>query len=189
MPKECLVFKIPRFTFRALFATMKLVLDTEGEIKDNPQDKRVYELGCLLVPDMAEEDIPVNHGNLKELIVSFGGEIISDEMPKILNLAYPMQKTITNVRKKFNTAYFGWIKFFMDADKIPELKKNLDLNGTIVRFLILKTIKENTIASKRFVRGDAYHRHPSAKKNIEDAVATPINKEEIDREIDAMVAI
>ena len=90
-------------------------------------DSRVYELGYLLVPSIAEENLPVVYGNLKELVNSFKGEIISDEMPKMIPLAYTMAKVITNVRHKFNTAYFGWIKFFMDSEKVLELKKNTQL--------------------------------------------------------------
>jgi ribosomal protein S6 len=125
---------------------------------------------------------------LKELAVSFGGEVISDDMPKMINLAYSMQKVTSNVRRKFNTAYFGWIKFTMEASQILELKKRLDLDPTIIRFLILKTVKENTIAAKRFVRGEIYTRKPKSKTPENESVA-PINKEEIDKEIDALVAV
>ena len=42
----------------------------------------------------------------------------------MIQLAYSMVKVVANVRNKFNTAYFGWIKFAMDSDKILELKRN-----------------------------------------------------------------
>jgi hypothetical protein len=100
-----------------------------------------------------------------------------------------MVKVVANVRNKFNTAYFGWTKFTMDSDKVLELKKKLDLDPNFIRFLILKTVKENTIAAKRFVRGDMAHRRPRVEKNENDETAVPINKEEIDKEIDALVAV
>jgi len=74
--------------------------------------------------------------------------------------------------------------------KSLELKKKLDLDPNMVRFLILKTVKENTVASKRFVHRDAVRRKvPTVKKEgeVSEEVA-PINKEEVDKEIDAMVA-
>ncbi len=150
---------------------------------------RVYELGYLLVPTFSEEEVPAAFGNLKELISSFGGMTIADEMPKMIPLAYTMTKIISNLHTKFNTAYFGWIKFTMDSDKVLELKKKLDLDPTMIRFLILKTVKENTIASKRFVRGDMTHRKPKVEKGGENEVVVPINKEEIDKEIDAMISV
>ena len=158
----------------------------ENEILEETNG-RVYELGYLLVPTLEELNVPVIFGNLKELVSSLGGVHISDEMPKMIPLAYSMVKVVSNVRSKFNTAYFGWIKFSMDADKILELKKKLDLDPNFIRFLILKTVKENTIAAKRFVRGDIMHKKFKAKTEDTENVV-PINKEEIDKEIDALVA-
>ncbi len=150
---------------------------------------KIYEIGYLLVPTIAQEDVGVMYGNLKELITTLGGVIIADEMPKMISLAYTMSKVISNIRNKFNTAYFGWTKFSMSGEKVLELKKKIDLDSNFVRFLILKTVKENTIASKRFVRQDMMHRRSGTiKKSGEGGEVVPINKEEIDKEIDAMVA-
>ena len=124
-----------------------------------------------------------------ELARKFNGEIISDEMPKMIPLAYTMSKVIQNVRNKFNTAYFGWIKFEINSEKVLELKKKLDLDPNIVRFLIIKTVKENTIAAKRFVHRDSVRRKvPTTKKEGESNEVAPINKEEVDKEIEAMIA-
>jgi len=49
-------------------------------------NSRVYELGYLLVPTISEENLPVMYGNIKELVSSFSGELISDEMPKMIPL-------------------------------------------------------------------------------------------------------
>ena len=160
---------------------------SENEIATE-KNAKVYELGYLLVPTIATDDVSVSYGNLKELVSSLGGEIISDEMPKMTNLAYLMTKVVSNVRSKFNTAYFGWIKFTMETQKVLELKKTLDLDPNIIRFLILKPVKENIIAAKRFVRGETYKR-PAMKKSAENEIVVPINKEEIDKEIDALVAV
>ncbi|MFH1200836.1 MAG: 30S ribosomal protein S6 [bacterium] len=162
--------------------------ESENEVSEDT-NSRVYELGYLLVPTLEEVDVPVTFGNLKELVSSLGGITISDEMPKMFTLAYPMVKVIANLRNKFKTAYFGWIKFTMDADKILELKKRLDLDPNFIRFLILKTVKENTITTpKRFIHGEMAHRKTKIEKSENDKTAISINKEEIDKEIDAMVA-
>lgn len=159
-------------------------MDKNNENIEN--DSRVYEVGYILVPTIEETEVPAVYGNLKELVSSFGGVHISDEMPRMTPLAYTMVKVVANVRNKFNTGYFGWVKFTMDSDKVLDLKKKLDLDPQIIRYLILKTVKENTLAAKRFVRGDL-HKKPITKKN-ENEEAAPINKEEIDKEIDAMIA-
>jgi ribosomal protein S6 len=161
---------------------------TENERGEDGKE-RVYELGYLLSPAISEEDVPVVVGNLKELISSLNGIAISDEMPKMMPLAYAMVKVVANVRNKFNSAYFGWDKFTMSSDAVLQLKKKLDLDPNFIRFLILKTVKENTVASKRFVRGDMAHRRPRSEKSEQSGTIAPINKEEIDKEIDAMVAV
>jgi ribosomal protein S6 len=162
--------------------------EVENEIIEEGNSK-VYELGYLLVPTLSEEEIPATFGNLKELISSFSGVAISDEMPKMMTLAYPMIKVIANLRNKFKTAYFGWIKFTMDSNEVLKLKKRLDLDPNIVRFLIIKTVKENTFNIKRFTRGEFTNRRAKTDKNKNDEVSVPINKEEIDKEIDALVAV
>ncbi|MES2315474.1 MAG: 30S ribosomal protein S6 [Patescibacteria group bacterium] len=168
----------------------ELDLPIKGENEPKDSDKRVYELGYLLVPTIASENVPASYSSLKDLVVSFGGEVIADEIPKNIQLAYTITKVVTNVRTKYNSAYFGWIKFFMDPEKVLELKKKVDLSPEVMRFLLLKTVKENTIATKRFVGRDSAYRRPSAThKTTDTEEAAPINKEEIDKEIDAMVAV
>jgi ribosomal protein S6 len=202
MRRECLEFRTlslarrgqgeVELLFKFFFANMDLmqVSEKDIELKDENEivegDGRVYELGYLLASTITEENLPVVFGNLKELVSSLGGIAIADEMPKMIQLAYPMVKVVANVRNKFSTAYFGWVKFTMDSDKILELKKKLDLDPNFIRFLILKTVKENTIAAKRFVHRDVTHKIFKAKtENAENVI--PINKEEIDKEIDALV--
>ena len=48
---------------------------------------------------------------------------------------------------KYDTAYFGWIKFELEKSKVPELQKELKLNQDILRFILFKTVKEDTRAN------------------------------------------
>lgn len=160
----------------------------EDANEDVEINSRIYEVGYLLLPTIPEEGIPALYGNLKDLVVSLGGEIISDEMPKMITLAYTMSKVTQNVRSKFNSAFFGWVKFEINPEKVLELKKKLDLDPNFLRFLILKTVRENTIAAKRFVHKDSRKKIFSAKKEGENENVAPIDEKEIDKEIDAMVA-
>lgn len=153
-------------------------------------DARIYEVGYLLAPTVSEEDVPAMYGNLKELVSAAGGQVISDDMPKMIGLAYTMTKVVKNVRQKFNTAYFGWIKFALESGSVADLKKKLDGDPSIIRFLIMKTVRENTIAARRFVHREGMRRRPAAPRPEGAPAEAPaeINKEEIDKEIEAMVA-
>lgn len=160
-------------------------LSLENNIESNT-DSRIYEVGYLLAPTIAEEKVSEHYVALKDLVGSLDCETIADEMPRMISLAYTIEKIVQNVRSKYDTAYFGWVKFEMSPDKVLELKKKLDLNNDIVRFLLIKTIRENTVAAKRFVNRDAIRRKTPVVG--ENEVVAPINKEEIDKEIDAMVS-
>lgn len=163
-------------------------LDLENNMEGDV-DSRIYEVGYLLVPTIEEGGVPAIYGNLKELILSLGGGIIFDEIPRMMQLAYTLGKDVQNVRNKFDTAYFGWTKFEMEPEKVLKLKKKLDLDPNFLRLLIIKTIKENTVAASRFIHRDTMRRRVPSVAGSDNDVPVEINKEEIDKEIDAMVAL
>lgn len=152
---------------------------------DEVKEAQIYEIGYLLVPTLGEEELPKAYGDLKAMIENMGGLIIFDEMPKFINLAYPMLKVVSNVRNHFDTAYFGWIKFELPAEKIADIKKKLDTDVNTIRFLIIKTVRENTISQKKFISKDSFRRKSIQKDTPSEPIE--INKEELDKEIDAMI--
>jgi ribosomal protein S6 len=164
--------------------------EKEKNLEEVELNTKIYEVGYLLVPTLSEEEVPTIVGDLKELISSLKGEFISEEMPKMIPLAYTMLKVVQNVRSKFDSGYFGWIKFEMDSVGILELKKKLDLSPNIIRFLILKTVRENTLAQKRFPSKEGgIKRKTFVAKREEGEEVAPIDEKEIDEEIEKMVAV
>ena len=158
------------------------------EIETGDRDSRVYEVGYILVPTLAEEAVPAEYGNLKELVSSLGGNAISDEMPHKIELAYQMLKDIQNKRNKFESGYFGWMKFDMDPDSLSKLKEALTLSDKVIRFLITKTVRENTVAVKRMSDRREFSKKKPASSKTEDSVPVEINKEEVDKQIEALIA-
>jgi len=147
------------------------------------EKKQIYELGFLLLPTITEENLSISYGNLKELVTSLGGNIISSDNPRIINLAYEMTKTIENKKQRFSSAHFSWIKFEMETFKVEDLKKKLDLYPDMIRFLIIKTIRENTIAPRKY-SGAKYRSSTEKKESNEESL--PMDKEVVDKEIDAL---
>lgn len=105
----------------------------------------VYEVSYLLLPTMSEEQVPQKVASIKEALVSAGSEVISSEDPVLIDLAYSMVKVMQTSRAKADQGYFGWIKFEVSADKIDSIKKFFDNNADILRYLLIKTVKENTL--------------------------------------------
>ena len=105
--------------FKPSFASMKPMSDEEIKETDAQNaTEQVYELGYLLLPTILEENVSAAFGNLKELTTSLAGVPVSEEMPKMIQLAYPMSKVVANTRHRFTAAYFGWLKFTMGVDKV-----------------------------------------------------------------------
>lgn len=125
---------------------------TNEEIsKEKGGNETIYEVSYLLLPSLALEQVPAQILSLKEMIQKVGGAMISDEDAVLVDLAYPMTKVIQTDRHKYSSGYFGWFKFEMTADGIEAVKKNLDGNLNILRYLIIKTVRENTLLNGKMM--------------------------------------
>lgn len=161
----------------------------ENNKEDLELNEKVYEIGYLLVPSLTEEEATEFYSSFKGLISNHNGEFISDEIPKMIDLSYTIIKKIKNKNTKFNNAYFSWVKFQMSTGEILKFKKELDLEEKIIRFLIIKTVRENTIAPKKLVskEGGIKKKVFQAKKEEDEVEKAPINEDQIDSEIEKML--
>jgi len=114
-------------------------------VNTNEGSLTVYEASYLLLPTMSEEQVPQKVAGIKEALVSVGAEVISSEDPVLIDLAYSMVKVMQTSRAKADEGYFGWVKFEVSGDKIDSIKKFFDNNADVLRYLIIKTVKENTL--------------------------------------------
>lgn len=130
-------------------------MTTTEEAKIEDSETQVYELGFHVVSSVAvsadkqeEGELAVEVGSIKAIIEKQGGAFIAEEFPKKISLAYTMTKDIDGKRHKFDTAYFGWFKFEMKTENIINVKDEMDKDKNILRFIIIKTVKESTLAPK-----------------------------------------
>ena len=119
------------------------------DINEITVDSRVYEISFIF-DNKLDEGAALEKANvIKQSIATLGGSFISEEAPYMRELAYEMVRVVNNVNVRFNEGYFGWIKFEMDADKVKEFEKALKLDEELVRYLVVKTVRENTVFTKR----------------------------------------
>lgn len=109
----------------------------------------VYEVGFHLNPALPEGEVLGKVTDLKQAISLRGGVFISEGFPATRPLAYTITKRVGNENKRFNQSYFGWIKFEMTPELIVDLKKMLEGDVDIIRFLIIKTVREDTMLSSK----------------------------------------
>lgn len=155
----------------------------------------VYEIGYLMSPSVAEENLPSKTEELRKIIADVGASVIAEEAPHRQRLAYTVhKKTLSGSYDKYNEAYFGWIKFETGPDKIVAVKNTFENHPSVLRSLIVSTVRENTYLGKRALavasafggREDIASARPNTEKR-EKKEAAPVTVEEMDKSIDEMV--
>lgn len=151
----------------------------------------VYEVGYLLIPTVAEDKVLGEVSKIKDFIDKNKGAVISEGNPEMRNLAYPMVKKIATKNQKFNNAYFGWIKFETESDKINEIKAEVEKLENILRFLVIKTIRENTMISVPKAGKFSFDKEDgevAEENNTEDTKEdSEADEKELDETIDELV--
>ena len=152
-------------------------------MKVEKSENGVYELGFILVPGITEEKLAETFGVLKDVVSAAGGEVFGEEFPKMTTLAYTMEKTINNKIERFKEGWFGWVKFELATGDVAGIDAKMFLRDDVIRHLLISTVRENTLASKRVVGT-----RRTTKDGEEKSGAPEMSKEEIDREIEALVS-
>jgi ribosomal protein S6 len=119
------------------------------DINEITVDSRVYEISFIFDNKLDEGAALEKSNAIKQSIATFGGSFISEEAPYMRELAYEMIRVVNNVNVRFNEGYFGWIKFEMEPAKVKEFEKALKLDEQLVRYLVVTTVRENTVYTKR----------------------------------------
>ena len=155
-----------------------------ANVEEKDVQNSVYEVGYLMIPSIAEENLGEEVTIFKDSLLEKGVVFISDEYPKMLELAYEMSRSIANKNQKFLYGYFGWVKFECPTSQALVIKEMLDKNEKIIRFLLIKTVRESTMSTKR-----AYGKQDGSKRRSTPKTeeALPLNEEVIDKEIEALV--
>ncbi len=165
----------------------------ENNVEDEGVETRVYELGYHLVPSFTEEELPAEVAAVRARIEAHGGIFIADEFPRSTALTYTIFRSSGGKRERFSSSYFGWFKFEMDPGEAAKLKEELRTERRIIRFIVVKTVRENTIVPKRLLttekeENDALRKKEiSAPREAEKSTGSPVSDEELDKTIEGLV--
>ncbi len=116
---------------------------------------QVYELGFHFVPTLSEDEVVVQFSHLKSLIEKKGGTFISEETPQMIKLAYEISKTVKATKKRYTSAFFGWVKFEINPEEIAHIEKEVKAFETILRYIIIQTVRENTLVGNKATVADS----------------------------------
>jgi len=88
----------------------------------------MYELSFILGA-LSEKIEEQTIANIRSAVNGLGGNIKKENIWNKQKLAYPIKKHLFG--------YYIFFNFEMESEKIPELQKQLRLNGDVLRFLII----------------------------------------------------
>ncbi|MGB8815816.1 MAG: 30S ribosomal protein S6 [Minisyncoccia bacterium] len=162
-------------------------------------DEKVYEVGYHLISSIAEENVPGEVEKIKEILAKENSVIISEENPKLRPLTYTIKKAFGGTYKKFDKAYFGFIKFALtEGGDITKIDSFMKSNESVLRYLVIKTVRENTMfypKSLSFVAKEVKFKLEKSEKaekaekaEKEKTEVKPASVEDIDKSIDDLVS-
>ena len=147
----------------------------------------VYEIGYHLVPTLAEAEVAPMADKIRAMLGN--AEIIKEEAPRKINLAYIIERPGAGRREKYAEAYFGFKKFALDKEHINGIEQGLRAERAVLRYLLIQTVREEAAARRAVFTSDRLEgetiKKPVAKVAEEKA---EVSEEELDKSIDALVS-
>ena len=148
---------------------------------------RVYEIGFHIAPIVGDEAVAHEVSGIKALLEKAKAEVISEDFPRLRTLSYPLSKKIKGAKKIFDECYFGWVKFEVNPDALKDIEKEVEKLENVVRFIIIKTVRENTLYGAKFATKErmSFKKLDVAEKKNEPK--QEVDVVEVDKAIDELI--
>jgi len=141
-------------------------------------ERNNYELAFHVLPTVAEGEVSGVFDTIKALITTNGGELVDEEAPERFELAYEVVKHIDGKNRKFTSAYFGWVRFSVEAEAIEAITGGVSENANLLRHMVLKLTKAEEVDAFRF------HEALESEKMVQDVEEAPKAKKEETKEVE-----
>lgn len=116
----------------------------------NEQELVSYELAFHVLPTVAEGEVQGVVDTIKSHITKAGGQIFDEEEAQRFDLAYEIAKYMEGRNRRFSSAYFGWVRFRLEASRLAEVTEALDITKEMLRFMVVKLTKVEEANPFRF---------------------------------------
>ena len=150
--------------------------------KTAERDGKVYEIGYLLVSSIPEEKVAGQVSAIKDILNKHKAEVVADESATLRPLAYTMVKKIGTVNRRFDSAYFGWIKFEAAPVEVRLIEKEVKEVESLLRLLLIHPVREHVLLSSKLSL------EPFDKNVPEGGPKHPVSTEDMDKSIDKTVS-
>lgn len=138
---------------------------------------QAYELAFHVLPTVAEGEVKKVFDSIKEEITKLGGTVSEEEAPARFDLAYDIVKFLEGKHRKFSSAYFGWVRFTLDADQVATLTGEVDRMKDILRSLLIRLTKTE--------HANPFYFHPAIASRVVETI--DIVETEVPVEAEAVV--
>jgi len=155
------------------------------------EKKTTYEVGFHLIPTLSEAQVSEGVEVVRAALVKQGAEILSEQAPERMTLAYRIERSISGKREKYTESYFGWIKFSAEREAIPLLSEAYRNSYNVLRFIIIETTASEVAKPRRAVFiSDRLEGATIQKPTVVEAKKTEevSSDEDLDKSIEALVA-
>jgi ribosomal protein S6 len=159
--------------------------------EDRADEFEKYELGYHLVPSLGEEDLALRVGELKKAVETAKGKIISEGYPFSFVLSYTMKKLRGGKWDKYDSSFFGWVRFEAPRDTIVAFREALDHNEYLIRYLLIKLdpiALAPAPAPRRIVTGEVVTEPKALVKRVVEEEKTEVSEVELEKQIEQLIS-
>lgn len=117
--------------------TLMPVTEAKSEALEE-NETQSYELAFHILPTVAEEEVPTVFEAIKTALTKDGAELFDEEAPERFTLAYEVVRHLEGKNRKFQSAYFGWVRFRAEGEVVAKLTHELEINTNVLRHLIIR---------------------------------------------------
>jgi ribosomal protein S6 len=159
---------------------------TEAGVAASERELTSYELAYHVLPTVAEGEVAAVTSALTAFITQAGGEIFDEEAAEHFELAYEIEKYLEGKYRRFGSAYFGWVRFRLEAGALATVVESVEAHKSILRSLTIRLTKAEEENPFRF--------HPSLAEtrvrtiDTDEVVAVEEEVVDVPEEVDAVVA-
>ena len=152
----------------------KIMPTAEAEVVAGVDDDRAsYELAFHVLPTVVEGEVPSVFDEIKAIVTSAGGDITNEEAPERFDLAYEIVKHLEGKNRRFGSAYFGWVRFKIEAAKAPAIAHAVETHSQILRHLLIRLTRIEE--ANPFMFHEALESVKQVSEVTESEVAEPKN--------------
>jgi ribosomal protein S6 len=115
---------------------------------DAVKDKtpQVYEIGYHLLPTLSEAEVTSTVKDLMAFLTKEGASFIGDKAPEKTDLAYAIDRRVEGKFQAVRSTFFGWVAFEVSPNAAQNIKKFMDTNPVVLRYIFLVTTKDEVNA-------------------------------------------